>query len=556
ATRYNVSFAQLDTCNSYEIREAGYAYRDFFVVHSLDNKQLREGERLHLKFYVLTSKDAHILLSVAKQPRSNDRVYEIVIGAGENTFSTIRTTMGARRVSTNQDHNLLSVYEPTPIEIVQTQNGDLLVYIPGFKEEPLLKFTDPDPLTINYLSFSSFGLNRARWFYDCSFDGFDKELTPGTTQPSTEQKLLAYLNSRAENASLPAHLGSLLFHFQTRSLAYEPFNALFHTRMHLLMHWQDERMSWLPADYGNLESLQHRQLEIWMPHMTVLNGALQSMGNVLRGDYELRVYANGNISLYMSNLPVHTWCVDTARNWPNEQVTCEIQLALISQPGEGSLNLVYDRQRNPIAPNEHVNTPSGWTFLDISVVQVTNGSQSRYTPRDTLQTMAGDAVIEFTLQRNSRFYMTVFYLPLIACQVFLILSFVLRSTRRSALILVSLLISAWALMYMTRHASPHYVPQLMSSYKVIMAATTYCYILHICIVWLELYPPKIKVCGILLAIINSNVLRFALGLRLSDSSDFCDVQEKPWSHLAKMLNNLSCIVVTIIIAIQNVSSGF
>jgi len=44
--------------------------------------------------------------------------------------------------------------------------------------------------------------------------------------------------------------------------------------------------------------------------------------------------------------------------------------------------------------------------------------------------------------------------------MFLILSFVLRSTRRSSLILIALLIAAWGLMYMTRYASPHYVPPM------------------------------------------------------------------------------------------------
>lgn len=44
-----------------------------------------------------------------------------VLGAGGNTFSAIRTAMGSKRVSTNQDPYLLSVYDPTPIEIVQTK---------------------------------------------------------------------------------------------------------------------------------------------------------------------------------------------------------------------------------------------------------------------------------------------------------------------------------------------------------------------------------------------------------------------------------------------------
>lgn len=49
-----------------------------------------------------------------------------VIGAGRNTFSTIRTSMGRRRVATNQESNILSMLEPTPIEIIQTKGMFLL----------------------------------------------------------------------------------------------------------------------------------------------------------------------------------------------------------------------------------------------------------------------------------------------------------------------------------------------------------------------------------------------------------------------------------------------
>lgn len=148
--------------------------------------------------------------------------------------------------------------------------------------------------------------------------------------------------------------------------------------------------------------------------MRVLNGALDSMDEVLRS-YELRVFANGNVTLYVNNLQLTSWCVDSARNWPKERVTCDIELGLIGQEGndQGNLALIYDQKRSPVAPNEHVNTPSGWTFLDISVVQVGNDSANRYTQKSMLQTMAGDVAIEFTIQRNSSFYMTVFYLPLI-----------------------------------------------------------------------------------------------------------------------------------------------
>lgn len=78
ALKYNVSLSQMETCHHYLIPETrGYVYLDFFHVPSLRNNRLANDELLHLKFYVMTSRDAHILLSVNNQPRLFDRVYEI-----------------------------------------------------------------------------------------------------------------------------------------------------------------------------------------------------------------------------------------------------------------------------------------------------------------------------------------------------------------------------------------------------------------------------------------------------------------------------------------------
>jgi len=72
-----VSFAQLDSCETYSVPNTGYGYRRFYMLRELSNNNRKAGERLHLKFYVLTAMDAHILLSVTNHPRPNDRVYEI-----------------------------------------------------------------------------------------------------------------------------------------------------------------------------------------------------------------------------------------------------------------------------------------------------------------------------------------------------------------------------------------------------------------------------------------------------------------------------------------------
>jgi len=90
-------------------------------------------------------------------------------------------------------------------------------------------------------------------------------------------------------------------------------------------------------------------------------------------------------------------------------------------------------------------------------------------------------------------------------------------------------------MYLTRHASPSYVPPLskstsssvsnllslylyfsVSHYQHIMSISVYCYLLHIAIMWLERYPPRDKPAKCVMAMINWTPLRFLLGLRFSD----------------------------------------
>ncbi|XP_030372094.1 acetylcholine receptor subunit beta [Scaptodrosophila lebanonensis] len=539
--RYNITFAELDSCDTYEITEGGYAYKDFFIVHSLDNNNIKNDERLHLKFYVLTSMDAHILLSVTDRPRPHDRVYEIVIGAGGNTFSAIRTSMGLRRVSTNQDQHLLSIYDPTPIEIIQTKDGNLQVFIPGFKTEPLLRFLDASALTINYVSFSTFGPNTARWFYDCAFDGFDKELDPEQRSQSVEEQLLGALVYQAQNQTQPATLSSIRFAFLMRALTYEQSNALLRTRIALTLSWQDPRLSWEPTQYGNIKTFSHPDLEIWIPNLLVLNGALESQIGLLK-NFELRVSSNGTVTVLDNNLELISWCVDAARNWPNERLSCDIILGT-----EQGVALDYDANSDPLSPHEHVNILSAWTFAEFGVSQLQNDTNTRYATRGMLQTMAGDVAIEFRLQRNGSFYRQVFVMPLIACQIFIVLSFLLRGYRRGALILIVLALTACGLLYMTKHATPHYVPPLMGAYQHIMQIAAFCYFLHIALMWMERYPPRVQPFACLMALMNSSILRLLLCLRLADSTKYCDIQEQPWRELAKLCNNLCFIVINLLL---------
>lgn len=38
------------------------------------------------------------------------------------------------------------------------------------EDEPFLVATDPNPFTVNFLSFSSWGASEGKLFFDCHFD--------------------------------------------------------------------------------------------------------------------------------------------------------------------------------------------------------------------------------------------------------------------------------------------------------------------------------------------------------------------------------------------------
>lgn len=114
-------------------------------------------------------------------------------------------------------------------------DGNLLVSIPGFKDGPLLNFTDSTPLAINYVSFSSFGSTSARWFYDCPFDGYEKEIELEEHQMQSMDTLLAHLNKKAANETAPTNLTKVDLSFKLTALNYNQNNAILNSRMDLVL---------------------------------------------------------------------------------------------------------------------------------------------------------------------------------------------------------------------------------------------------------------------------------------------------------------------------------
>lgn len=97
----------------------------------------------------------------------------IVIGAGSNTFVEIRRQRQTQPLRTIRVKNILSPINPLPLTIRITADGLIDVRITG-QENSIINATDKNPLTIKYISFSSWGNTEGKWFFDCAGDKDDR----------------------------------------------------------------------------------------------------------------------------------------------------------------------------------------------------------------------------------------------------------------------------------------------------------------------------------------------------------------------------------------------
>ncbi|KAL1131351.1 hypothetical protein AAG570_010969, partial [Ranatra chinensis] len=117
------------------------------------------------KFSIKARSDAHILLSPYPAPNSSDAVYEIVLGAGKNTFSDIRRLRRASTRATTPTRNLLSdkIMQPFWVKI----NNGLISVGKDDSEIPFLSWQDTNPLDIRYISFCTWSNVVGKWSFDC-----------------------------------------------------------------------------------------------------------------------------------------------------------------------------------------------------------------------------------------------------------------------------------------------------------------------------------------------------------------------------------------------------
>ncbi|KAJ8925432.1 hypothetical protein NQ315_009265 [Exocentrus adspersus] len=138
---YKTNITDLSKCKVHYSR-SGSVYSDFYSLSELvedteDNNTLV----VDFHFAVLAPSDAHILLAPSTSVDKGDPAYEIVIGAGGDTFCDIRRSQKANM-------------EMSPLE--------------GKEKNCLfISWVDPDPLPLKYISFSAWSGIEAKWYFDC-----------------------------------------------------------------------------------------------------------------------------------------------------------------------------------------------------------------------------------------------------------------------------------------------------------------------------------------------------------------------------------------------------
>jgi hypothetical protein len=103
---YKDNVTDFTKCQIYYSR-SGSVYKDFFEL----NDEPLNGSLLDFHFSVMSPSDAHILLAPSTTVEKGDPVYEIVIGAGGNTFCDIRRRQKSSVKATVRIKGLLSALD-------------------------------------------------------------------------------------------------------------------------------------------------------------------------------------------------------------------------------------------------------------------------------------------------------------------------------------------------------------------------------------------------------------------------------------------------------------
>ncbi|KAK3925752.1 5-hydroxytryptamine receptor 3A [Frankliniella fusca] len=231
--------------------------------------------RLVLRFQVMAESDAHILLSA--QRRSDREAYEVVIGAGNNTYTDFRrlpASLPPRRAF-NYSTGVVSGEELRAFWLLADLRTGVLAVGPA-GGPPILAWVDPEPLHVRYISLCTWTDVEGTWLYGCEREHRGEH--PGSSPSSgvldaewmtpadrLHQHVLALA---AHKKSPPRHQVNVSARLDVHRFVVDDRLGVLTIFGMLVTDWQDERLTWTPSDYDGLNATALASpTSVWLPHL-------------------------------------------------------------------------------------------------------------------------------------------------------------------------------------------------------------------------------------------------------------------------------------------------
>ncbi|KAG8298042.1 hypothetical protein J6590_023296 [Homalodisca vitripennis] len=450
----------------------GYGYRQFFHM-SQSSLHPASGDLLFMKFSVKARSDAHILLSPSPSPEDLEPVYEIVLGAGKNTFSDIRRRRRAATKTSAYTKDILSGTEQREFWVRMNHQGMISVGHEG-EDLPFMEWQDPDPLLILYFSFCTWSGVAGKWIYDCSSDNDSGaiEVQPVLTAvDKLRQALLTNYDVYSRPVSNASQQIQIYIQIQANHVQLDAKQSVMTVGCMFTLEWYDEKMVWSPDNFDGLNILNLVHHEIWIPELVNFNAVGKGVSPL--GPAAVRVTSNGKVR-WSTRSHLQTRCQLDLRQWPWDTQTCSIQLGFWTQTD--TLQLILFENGTKL---ELQKTSSEWEVqrLDAETIAVRRPWLPDLSSDDGTDDITPTSLtFTFVLKRASFGYIYVLIIPILVMIVMSLACFwmdVLGKEKLATNCLLLLLLSGFLLSLESNLPAPaDHAPFLFRVYSLVLAVVT------------------------------------------------------------------------------------
>ncbi|GJQ78580.1 hypothetical protein Trydic_g11690 [Trypoxylus dichotomus] len=425
-------------------------------------------------FSVLAPSNAHILISETNKVADRDAVYEIVLGAGANTFSDIRRLIRGQTKHQVKTANILSSIDYTAFWIRVWTDGLVEVGYEG-DNATFLQYKDPQPLKVKYFSFSTWNKVNARWVFDCKERGSginSNDETLLTSAERLERDLLKNYSIFVRPVLDESDMTDVLLHLTPQYVSLNEKASKLIVKGTGNMRWTDEKLNWDPNDYDGKKSIKLASEDIWTPDLRLFDQRMNLQ--------DVFIYDNGSV---FANILVDTttWCsIEGLDAWPSDVHNCSLYFSF-GIDGE-KIRLLYLSQSEDFF-KQPTALASEWIVTNTDI-NYKSPFENEYL--DEIQGGSPGVSLSLTLKRLSSVYKLIFLSPFFVISVCCLSTFWTspHGSQKISLGCIQLLIESIILICISTILPGHStkVPTLISLYSECLIYTTASIIISIVVI--------------------------------------------------------------------------